>query len=244
MACDKWKCRCNKEERYDGNTKYDYNEEKIDVTSDNNLNNKIHPKNESLSSNSKLVDEEKKYYILNISAQTDLTNGFRYIKELLLQHHNYKMYSDYNKLINAGIDVYSVKTDAFTINREHFELAKQTIKFTKKNGGWGKSKDEHINFPIQNFTIVNNKEILIEEPQFERILINDEWDVNEICQAFIKYKHVIVRADLQGSGKSYAAEQMAKLGYKVLFVCPTNVLTQIHGENGITVNSFFWYGYH
>ena len=80
----------------------------------------------------KLVEDEKKYYILNIGDQTDLTNGFRYIKELLLQYHNYKMYSDYNKLVNAGIDVYSVKTDAFTIKREHLELAKQTIKFTKK----------------------------------------------------------------------------------------------------------------
>ena len=50
-----------------------------------------------------------KYYILNISDQCDLTNGFRYIKELLLQHHNHKMFSDSVKLEQAGINIYSVK---------------------------------------------------------------------------------------------------------------------------------------
>ena len=34
------------------------------------------------------------------------------------------------------------------------------------------------------------------------------------------------RAELPGSGKSYWCEHMMKLGYKVLFVCPTNVLAQ------------------
>jgi hypothetical protein len=34
--------------------------------------------------------EGNPYYILNVSKQTTLQNGFRYIKELVLQHHNYK----------------------------------------------------------------------------------------------------------------------------------------------------------
>ena len=42
--------------------------------------------------------ESERYYILHISAQKDLTNGFRYIKELLLNYHNFKMYTDYEKL--------------------------------------------------------------------------------------------------------------------------------------------------
>ena len=33
---------------------------------------------------------------------------------------------------------------------------------------------------------------------------------------------------------------MIKLGYKVLFVCPTNKLSQNHGINGVTIN-MFWY---
>ena len=63
-------------------------------------------------------DIGNKYYILNICDQVDLTNGFRYIKELLLQIHNYKMFSDYMELQKVGINVYSVKSDAFTSQKK------------------------------------------------------------------------------------------------------------------------------
>ena len=35
--------------------------------------------------------DEKKYYILNVSDKAHMRNGFRYIKELLLQYHNFKI---------------------------------------------------------------------------------------------------------------------------------------------------------
>ena len=60
-------------------------------------------------------ETDDKYYILNISEQATLMNGFRLIKELLLQHHNFKMYETYETLKNAGVRVCSVKSDAFTI---------------------------------------------------------------------------------------------------------------------------------
>ncbi|MFM7988001.1 MAG: hypothetical protein ACKPKO_52675, partial [Candidatus Fonsibacter sp.] len=31
----------------------------------------------------------KSLFVLNLSAEASLTNGFRYIKELLMQHHNF-----------------------------------------------------------------------------------------------------------------------------------------------------------
>jgi superfamily II DNA or RNA helicase len=53
----------------------------------------------------------------------------------------------------------------------------------------------------------------------------------------------MVRADLPGSGKSYACEHLAKMGHNVLFVCPTNKLVQkydkIAGIEAITINIFF-----
>ena len=79
--------------------------------------------------NSDWIEDEKKYYILNVSDSATLKNGFRYIKELLLQHHNFKMYSDYKKLIDNGIDVFSVKTDAFTIQKT-LKLLNRVFVFT------------------------------------------------------------------------------------------------------------------
>ena len=46
--------------------------------------------------------------------------------ELLLQCHDYKIYSDSHKLIHAGITVYSVKTDAFTIKKCDLNTSKET----------------------------------------------------------------------------------------------------------------------
>ena len=37
----------------------------------------------------KVVLCARKYFVLNIKDQTNLRNGFRYIKELLLQNHNF-----------------------------------------------------------------------------------------------------------------------------------------------------------
>ena len=53
----------------------------------------------------------------------------------------------------------------------------------------------------------------------------------------------MVRADVPGCGKSYACEYMKKLGHNVLFVVPTNELTQNNSTEGVTINIFFWYEY-
>ena len=89
------------------------------------------------------------------------------------------------------------------------------------------------------FTMKINNKIVIETQKYERININNEWDVDEVCQSIIEHKQVMIRADLQVSGKTYATQHMIKLGYRVLFVCPTNKLAQNNGVNGVTINKFF-----
>ena len=49
----------------------------------------------------------------------------------------------------------------------------------------------------------------------------------------------MIRANLPGSGKSYACEHMRNRGHNVLFVCPTNKLVQKYGSSGVTINGFF-----
>ena len=148
------------------------------------------------------------------------------------------MHSDYNKLINAGIDVFSVKTDAFTIKQDDLKKAEEILKFSKNIGGWRFSKDENIKIPNIDYAIVENKEIKIVILPFESIKLKDEWDVTEICNIFKEKMRVMVRADLPGCGKSYACEYMKQLGHKVLFACPTKELTQNYSTEGVTLNRF------
>ena len=80
--------------------------------------------------------DAKSFYVLNISDEKTLTNGFRYIKELLLQTHNFRMHSDYMKLKEQNIDVYSIKTDALTINMADVDKAKELLHFGDTIGSW------------------------------------------------------------------------------------------------------------
>ena len=60
---------------------------------------------------------DEKYYCLTVSDRATLRNGLIYMKELLLQYHNFKIYQDYLKLVENNVDVWSVKTDAFVIRK-------------------------------------------------------------------------------------------------------------------------------
>ena len=183
------------------------------------------------------------YFILNVSKSSTMTNGFRYIKELLLQHHNYKIYKDAKKLTDNGIQIYSVKTDAFTIKKSDLDRAKKLIKFSKKFGGWRFSKEDNIIFPKEKLMLVENNEVKIQPVEVERLDVIDEYNCDELCALFEKHKIVMLRAEFAGSGKSYACAHMKSLGYKVLFVSPTNKLgkelNKDHSIEAITINRFF-----
>ena len=62
---------------------------------------------------------DRKHYCITVSDRANLRNGFIYIKELWLQHHNFKMQQGYDTLKANDIDSWSVKTDAMTIRRDH-----------------------------------------------------------------------------------------------------------------------------
>ena len=109
----------------------------------------------------------------------------------------------------------------------------------KKNGGWRVSKIENINLPTDLYKYQYNNAIKNDVPTFERVELKGEWDCNAMCDIFEEKKRVMIRANLPGSGKSYACEQMRNRGHNVLFVCPTNKLVQKYGSSGVTINRFF-----
>ena len=74
-------------------------------------------------------------YRLVLKAEKQLVNGFRYIKELLMQIHNERLYSAYDILTANGIDVYSVITDCFTIKASDLEKAKRLLNSDLEAGG-------------------------------------------------------------------------------------------------------------
>ena len=88
-------------------------------------------------------------------------NGYRYIHELLLQYHNHKIYIDAKILTDNNIKIYSVKTDAFTIDKSNIEIAKTLLKFSLNIGGWRISESKNINVPLLSFKMNKNFEISV-----------------------------------------------------------------------------------
>ena len=94
-------------------------------------------------------------YVLVRKAQQQLKNGFRYIKELLMQHHNHKLIDAFDMLRANGIDVYSVKADCFTIKATDLDKARTLLNFDNGIGSWRLSKTEDIIYPYENITVKN-----------------------------------------------------------------------------------------
>ena len=93
--------------------------------------------------------------------------------------------------------------------------------------------------PIQKLQLKENKPTELKSISVNHLDVPDEWDTVYTCELFQKHRRVMVRAEYAGSGKSYACEYMRKLGHKVVFVCPTNLLKQDIGGEAVTLNTFF-----
>ena len=184
-------------------------------------------------------ESEVKYYTLTTTHKQDLTNGFRYIKELLMQRHNFKMHKDYKTLKNNNINVHSVKTDAFIIDRKNIDKAKTLIKFSTKRGGWRAEDNKQVSPPSDIYKIKVNE--LSEIPTYNnvKIRVKDEYDTKSICEQIVSCNPVLIKAKLAGSGKSYIGEYMKNLGYNVLFVCSNNKQKQETEADAVTLNKFF-----
>ena len=184
-------------------------------------------------------ETEAKYYTLTVSDTAELTNGFKYIKELLLQIHNFRMYEDYYKLVEAGVQVNYVKTDAFLIKTADLKKARKLLNFSKEIGGWRVEKGKLFVAPNDDYEMKPNKLAEIPTYENERITVEDEWDAQAICAQIVEQNPVIIKAKYAGSGKSYIGEYMKNLGYNVLFVRPTNQLLQNTQTDATTKNKFF-----
>ena len=149
-------------------------------------------------------------FILNLSAECSLNNGFRYIKELLLQHRNFYLNNCWKLLREHGVSVYTVKTDSFTTESSHLWLVEQLLNWETGIGSWCFSRSDDINFPD------SSKLLEVRENTFKPLRshpvrptqLKDEWGMDAVCNQFEEKRRVMIRAEFAGCGKSYACEQM------------------------------------
>jgi hypothetical protein len=163
--------------------------------------------------NFKFEQRGEPFFVLVIKAQKRLRNGFRFIKELLLQGHNFKMMDAYDRLVDAGVKMHSVKTDCFTIPAECEAKAREVLAFDQGIGTWRVSKTDDIIFPFDNLKCVELEDIEFSHLVTQELAIADEWNTDEMCDHFEQQRRVMVRAEFAGCGKSYACKAMEARGH-------------------------------
>ena len=163
------------------------------------------------------------------------------------------MHTDYTKLTENHIGVWSVKTDAFVIRKEHLRRAKNLIEFSDRIGGWRHEKSKNIAEPTEQWAPKKNEMIAIpgETYRLSRLRyalpvfknetrpIENEWDTESIAKDIVTHNPMMIRSKYAGGGKSHIAKHFSKLGYKTLFVVPQNSLSQNIDDDAVTTNKFF-----
>ena len=188
------------------------------------------------------IVSQNKHYVSNISDTKTLKNGYRYIKELILQNHNYAMNNAYETLLKNGISVYSVKTDAFVIDRFNLKKAQELLNFSNAIGDW-KYNYKYI-LPNQPFHKQVSKIVDITEYTNTTGIVKGEWNTDEIVEEHVlSNRRLMIRGDVPGTGKSYICKHLQEKGYNVLFVVPTNNLKQECEVEAMTINKFFGISY-
>jgi len=185
--------------------------------------------------------EGKTYYVHFIENKKRLNNGFKFIKELVLQKHNYDIYKDIKKLQENNIDVFSVKTDALTIRKKDLEAAKKLLNFGDDIGCWRFFKEkEAVNMPPYKYSVNKNFKQEFVKPELITKTFEDEYDTKLITDYILEHKKMMVRARYPGSGKSYLG-----LHLKALMNTPSNKLSQefmLNDCEASTINRFFGVG--
>ena len=189
------------------------------------------------------------YYVLSVSEKKTLINGFMYIKELLLQYHNFKMHEAYKTLSDNNIKVYSVKTDCLTIHEDDVDKVygysfcrvwrEGLLKFGTDIGTWRLEEKKTITLPTQLYTYKFNEVPEVPKISNVKVEVEDEWDTKTICEKIMLRNPVIIRGKFPGTGKSYIGEFFQKMGKNVLFVVPTKRLLQEKEVEATTYNKFF-----
>ena len=79
-------------------------------------------------------------FIPNLSAEASLTNNFRYIKELLMQRHTFYLNTCRELLTEHGVEIYTVKTDAVTIQHTQRETARELLNLEEGSATGGSTR--------------------------------------------------------------------------------------------------------
>jgi hypothetical protein len=99
-------------------------------------------------------------------------------------------------LTDNGIDVYTVKTDAFTIRQSQLDNAKELLNWEEGIGSWRLNRTDDIKFPIDEtlMALKENRLVQIHDHATQRIelTVQDEYDTDKLCGYIEEHKRIVI----------------------------------------------------
>jgi hypothetical protein len=176
-------------------------------------------------------------YLLAFKKERELTEGFRYIKEMIYNLMNVKMYEMYKKCLKHKIKIVGIRTDALVTKNTLLYLNKtKGFKFSKELGGVKFETDD----TCVDKRMIQEENELCKLPKFNEVQthkIKDEYDQKEINNVFNAHNRVIVKGMLPGVGKTTAVKKYVENGRNILFVTPFNKLASEIRKDGYDVTT-------
>lgn len=182
------------------------------------------------------VKKRGRMYLLVFKKTQTLSNGFRYIKEMIYNQMNVKMFDLYKRCVKNNLKVVGVKTDCIIVHNSEEEIeATGYFDFTDKLGCLKYEPGAACVNKLLEQKI--NNLCALEQVKVNEITINDEYSVSEFKDVFDNNNRVLLKGLLPGVGKTTAVKNYE--GRKLLFVTPFNKLAseiKKSGHNVTTVN--------
>ena len=179
-------------------------------------------------------------YILSVSKEENLINGFLPIKELIYDIRDLKNFNTFKKLIEAKIKVLGIKTDSLMIadSPKNVETVKELFDFSDKIGNHKLERNKYL--LDSEIKCSKNKLPKVTKVDIREHSVNNEYNSEEIL-SIMNNKNVFVKGILPGVGKTTACKNREKS----LFVSPYNKLCQDlrkSGYDAITLNKLLGHG--
>jgi len=165
--------------------------------------------------------ENLTYYMYKTRKRVKLINGFLPIRFLILDNVRISLFKTVNVLKSIGCEALAIKTDAI-----FYENAKNIILENNEyfNNKIDKSLINGYKFEFDKILPLNNTKYHYDEQieindylrnyQIKQILINDEYDTNEIISKTIDLFTLLI-IGCAGSGKSNSADKIVINNYKI-----------------------------
>jgi len=191
------------------------------------------------------ISDNKYLYIVSHEKEKDINEGFKPIKELIYNISHVILYNMYMKLINNNIKPLGVKTDAILI-KEKYDDVKKLFKFDNDINNY-KFENNKVLCKTKNIKEVNELLDIYNINEDNYIILNNEYDDNEIKNILDDKKNLIIVADTPGAGKTQLyINYTLNNNLKTIFITPFNNLCfKLKKKNikAITINEFFKLGF-